>query len=320
MAATAAVMATCTGAHAFGPVFFPSTQTAAHQSEASAGDAATGENLQPIDAALFFQRLVQRYRTLRQYEDEAHLVEVTQREGEQPQRRESQLRCEITDAGELKIRTPARAALGDLGLDIPFRTSDPMREMKRGFELWLAPHLGLRFWDDPLRSMQADSDSEESLQPRSATPVKVGDRDVVQLELSSDEDADADGHGDRSYDLYVDRKSMLVERVEGRERLPDGAQYETTLEITSASARAQDGETIELPPRADDPQPAVPSQPPVGTDTPQTWDEPADDDDAPAAPPSGQPKSGGSQPEPAPAPESPDDPAPAGPPTMHSPR
>jgi len=283
--------------------------------EPSADAAATERETeaQAIDATMFFQQLVQRYRSLRLYEDEATLVEVTQREGEQPTRRESHLNCEITDSGELKIRTPKQAALRGLGLDIPFRTSEPMREAQRSFGLWLAPHLGLRFWDDPLRELRSSSPGEdtrddgstERLKPKRATSMKVGDRAVVQLELSSAEDVDADGEGDAEFDLYVDPNSMLVERVEGRERLPDGASYETTLEITSARARDEHGESIELPER--------PDEPPAATGEPEPWEQPETPAPAPQS-------SGGSAPQPdQPERESEPEQEPASPPSSSGP-
>lgn len=34
------------------------------------------------------------------------------------------------------------------------------------------------------------------------------------------------------FDLLVNLQSMLIERIEGEQRLPDGAEYRTTLDIT----------------------------------------------------------------------------------------
>ena len=38
------------------------------------------------------------------------------------------------------------------------------------------------------------------------------------------------------FDLYVDPESMLIQRIEGEQRLPDGADYSTTLDITPIRA------------------------------------------------------------------------------------
>lgn len=285
----------------------------------------------PIDPVSFFEQLVERYRTLGAYADHTRVVEVTTPAGGEAQRRETQLQCEITPKGELRVSTPGAALLSDLGLSLPFTLSDPMLRSRLAFDLWQAPHLGLRFRDDPLRDFRDGVD--DGFTAARARPVRVGARDLVQLELEANADHDdADQDGPAQFDLYIDPQSMLVERIEGRERLPDGASYETTLEIQPREVRDYDGEMITRAVDADVQDDDVasaddwPSEPPASSDS--------EHDDAPAgaASPQSPSSSSSSSGEPAgspslepvekteaPAdPEPDDDPAPA-PPTMHAP-
>ena len=57
---------------------------------------------------------------------------------------------------------------------------------------------------------------------------------MVHLELKSGDGLSEDYTA--KFDLYIDPESLLVERIEGEQRLPDGADYYTSLDITPITA------------------------------------------------------------------------------------
>ena len=63
--------------------------------------------------------------------------------------------------------------------------------------------------------------------PAGAEPASWRDRQYILLELKAVDPAD-----DARYELWVNPDSMLIERITGRQTLPDGAHYQTTLTIT----------------------------------------------------------------------------------------
>lgn len=196
-----------------------------------------------IDPANFFQLVVDRYRTLSSYQDTMHVVEVTHQDGKEVQRRETDVRCEITDEGELRVRTPGAMLRDELGLGVPFSHTKSMEETRRRLDLWLAPHLGLRYLENPLHDFREGI--EKGFTAKSAKAVKVNDRSMVQIELASDDDVDDTKDGeDASFDLYIDPESMLVERIEGRQQLDDGSISRTTVEISVGDVRNERGEVI----------------------------------------------------------------------------
>src|SRR5688572_7516466 len=58
--------------------------------------------LAQIDPTEFFDRLVDRYRKLHFYKDSSRIVQVTNRDGRESNRTETQINCEIAD-GKLKL-------------------------------------------------------------------------------------------------------------------------------------------------------------------------------------------------------------------------
>jgi hypothetical protein len=70
-----------------------------------------------------------------------------------------------------------------------------------------------------------------------AEAVTADQRHLVRVELRSAEPAaEAGAEPAARFEFWVDPRSMLIERVEGRQRLPDGEDYRTTLEITPLRA------------------------------------------------------------------------------------
>ena len=96
------------------------------------------------------------------------------------------------------------------------------------YNLWLAPHMALRFTDDPLKEFRLGV--KEGFTPTKAEHVTVEKKQWVRLELKSGDGLSEDYTA--RFDLFVNLQSMLIERIEGEQRLPDGAEYRTTLDIT----------------------------------------------------------------------------------------
>jgi hypothetical protein len=188
-------------------------------------DPATGES--HIDAPCFFDILVDRYRRLSVYEDVAEVSQVTQRTGEKPQRVETRIGCGV-EHGRLRVETPASTFRRAVGLDLPFRTSAPLESTALEYNIWLAPHMALKFKEEPKRDFR--SGVEDGFTAIEATETIVGDKPMVHLELKSGDGSSEDCEA--TFDLYVNPDSMLVEHIKGQQRLPDGATYETTLDIT----------------------------------------------------------------------------------------
>jgi hypothetical protein len=85
----------------------------------------------------------------------------------------------------------------------------------------------LKFADKPLEDFRAGVD--EGFTATEAHAVVIDERPKVHLELRS-----GDGQSESCtarFDLYIDSQSLLIERIEGRQRMPDGSELETTVEI-----------------------------------------------------------------------------------------
>jgi hypothetical protein len=198
---------------------------------------ATSTPSKSADAATFFAQLVERYRSLEAYKDTARLVETTHREGKESNRVETTMACEVA-SGELKIDTPTRQVRDALGVDLPVKSSPPMKESKRKFDLWLAPHMALKFTETPLKQFRAGV--EEGFTATGVETITIDDKEMLHVSLRSGDGLSEDC--DAKFDLYVNRASMLIERIDGEQRLPDGASYCTTLHITPVEADDSLGE------------------------------------------------------------------------------
>ena len=183
----------------------------------------------PIDPATFFQQLVDRYRGLDQYEDTASVEHVTARDGQETQRTTTQITT-VVDGDDLDVHTPMSTLRSELGLMLPGKTLDAIR---RQYLIWLAPHMALRFADEPLRQFRAGVD--EGFTATEAEHIELNSKPMVHLALRSGTGA-ASAATQAKFDLYVDPKSMLIERIEGEQRLADGAVMQTKVEITPIRA------------------------------------------------------------------------------------
>ena len=210
-----------------------------------------------IDPVCFFETLIARYRCLEAYEDIAKVIQVTERLGEQPLRVETLIGCEIED-DRLLIETPASQIRRTVGLNVRYRKSPAIEAAELSYNLWLAPHMALRFAEEPQRGFRPGV--RDGFTPTEAESVTIDEKPMVHLQLKS-----GDGQAEAcesQFDLYVNPDSMLVERITGQERLPGGANYQTTLEITPISAQNAGGG----PRGADEPPAAAPEpvEAPVG--------------------------------------------------------
>ncbi len=185
------------------------------------------------DTPAFFDELVRRYRALDAYRDTARLVQVTERPGEEPHRLETRIACTLEN-DSLSVETPASQVRAP-ALDVPIRTSPAMAALRRRYNLWLAPHLVLHFAQQPLAELRAGV--EEGFELGDGRWVDVDGERMVQLALTSAQD-NAGVEPKASFDLFVDPQLMLIKRIEGHQRLPDGAVYHITLEITPTQAES----------------------------------------------------------------------------------
>ncbi len=184
-----------------------------------------------IDPQAFFGRLIERYRRLKTYRDTVDAVYVTAAVGREPHRVVSRISCRIAD-GRLRVQTAGSRVRGSIGLDVPIKRSPAMEALVLRYNLWLAPHMTLRFAEDPRKEFRLGVD--EGFTPDSARLVTVAGRQMIHLHLRS-----ADGSGEQvtaAFDLIVDPDRMLIERIDGEQRLPDGTSYQTSLRITPLEA------------------------------------------------------------------------------------
>ncbi len=171
------------------------------------------------DALAFFQRLVERYRSLHRYSEEAEIEQVT----EDP----------ATDAPPIRTLARVRAAVDDQRLTVESSSLSeqivermgPAKEGASDADLWMLPHLRLRFDEKPLETLRPAV--RTPFRPSELDRVRVDDRELVRVELLSGET----GAPDARFSLYVDPDRMLVERVEGDEWLPGGLRHHTTVRI-----------------------------------------------------------------------------------------
>ncbi|MDY7110682.1 MAG: hypothetical protein SYC29_18775 [Planctomycetota bacterium] len=169
----------------------------------------TGEAV--IDPGCFFEMLIARYRCLEAYEDVARVIRVTERSGRRPMRVETMIGCEIQD-GRLLVQTPGSQIRRTVGLDVHFRSSPALEQTELDYNMWLAPHMALRFADEPRRQFRPHANKE--LQPTEAESVTIDEKPMVHLQLQSDEGPPS--AEEAHFDLYVNPDSMLIERITGK--------------------------------------------------------------------------------------------------------
>jgi hypothetical protein len=221
-----------------------------------------------LDPAEFFSRVVDRYRDLLHYQDQTRLTQTITGEDERAQTIETEIACRV-EGESLKVTTPLRQLRDPLGLRALLASSPALERWRHRYDLWLAPHMALKFLDRPLREFRAGV--REGFVASEARSVVVDDRTLVQIKLRSAEPAS--GAEPAEFDLFVNSRSMLIERIEGDQSLPDGGSLHTRLDITPieySSAGEGGGDSqpgAALPaaaPTSPAPAPPVPESAPSG--------------------------------------------------------
>jgi hypothetical protein len=205
----------------------------------------------PVEAGPFFNALVERYRGLSSYEDVADVAEVRTWKGRPPARVETRIACKL-EGNVLSVTTPGAQVRAGAGLDVPIDASPALELLVLRYNLWLAPHMALHFVEDPLKDLRLGVPGGFAV--AGAETVAGDEKPLVRLELKSAAGTAAAAEAGATapepeptarFEFWVDPSSMLIQRIEGRQRLPDGADYETTLQITPLRA---DGAGPAVPP------------------------------------------------------------------------
>ena len=183
------------------------------------------------DPVAVFDTLVDRYRGLDAYEDTVEVVEIVTRGEQRRHRVETRLVCRIEN-DRLRIDSPGGQVRSGVGLGGPVRRSAAVESLVLRYNLWIAPHMVLRFKENPLAEFRLGVPG--GFVPASAEAASWRDRQYILLVLKAAADA-----ADARYELWVNPDSMLIERITGRQTLPDGADFQTTLTITPKQVDAE---------------------------------------------------------------------------------
>lgn len=201
------------------------------------------------EATRFFEQLVERYRSLIRYTD-SFLFEqrIGSIDGDQQSEVHTSVRARSRiDRDELVVSTRARALTESAaGSTEP----GPARQAQREVDLAIAPHLRLRYVDEPLREFRPGG---EGFRATGITTVELENQPMVRVELRSD--GASPGEPGSVFGLTVDPHSMLIRKVDGEERLADGRQCTTSISIDPSES--------EVIPATDESEPSEPPAPPV---------------------------------------------------------
>ena len=195
---------------------------------------------QDYPATDLFAQVVERYRSLAIYEDTVVLEQTTARNGELPRVEQTELTCALTQDGGVEVTTPEEENRASLGLGFIFDSNPGLADLRRKYDLWLAPHLGLRSRAEPLRAFREGID--EGFMPMKAERVTIDDQEMLRLDLHS-----GDGNSQTyraKYELFINPQTLLIMRVRGAQLLPDGANLLTDYTITPQHVVTSDGEDV----------------------------------------------------------------------------
>ena len=201
---------------------------------ASPADDGVGQRA-PESPGSIFNTLVERYRHLVDYQDTVVVVETVTRESQEPHRVETRLACRIEN-DRLRIDSPGAQVRGGVRLGPPIARSTAMESLALRYNLWIAPHLALRFKQDPLAEFRLGV--PQGFIVAGVEDVSWRDRPLIKVRLEAAAvtdaatDAETDAAKTAQYELWVNPDSMLIERVTGHQTLPDGADYRITMDIT----------------------------------------------------------------------------------------
>jgi hypothetical protein len=204
----------------------------------------------PLDPAAMFDRVVARYQELSSYEDSVLIEQVTARSGERAVREELEISCSIGTSGDVEITTPVEQAAGGLTglLQSVFKTPEQPTEPVEAapapdgasvteYERWLAPHMALRFSQQPLGEFRAGID--EGFTAVKAERITVDDSELLRLDLQSGDGLSEDYRA--KFELFIDPATLLITRIRGIQLLPDGANLLTDFIITPRTVVTAEG-------------------------------------------------------------------------------
>ena len=195
---------------------------------------------QAFPAEDLLERVVDRYRTLAQYEDTVTLEQTTARNGELPNTEKTEVSCELNTDGTVEITTPTEKNRSALGLGFIFDSNPALAEFRRQYDMWLAPHMTLRVHESPLEAFRAGI--EEGFMVKAAERVMVEDEEMFRLDLHS---GDGDSETYRAkYELFIHPQTLLIMRIRGAQILPDGANLLSDYIITPHHVVTTEGEDV----------------------------------------------------------------------------
>ena len=185
----------------------------------------------------FFDRLHQRYLELERFAEEVRVLQVVEDEATdaEPIATRTRIRIEV-DGETCRLHRPTVAPrLVDALVD----DADAPTEA----DLQLLPHLRLRFDPDPLLSLRRGR--PEGFRPVELEHDELDGRPIVRLQLHSGPEEDPAAR----VGFVIDLESMLIDRVEGEERLATGLvrRFEIEVEdrVIARSPEALDASVIE---------------------------------------------------------------------------
>lgn len=215
------------------------------------------------EATRFFERLVDRYRAIVHYADTFLLEQVigsTDGDDRATTRTKVAARSRV-DGDRLEVETDTDRLWSMLAggadrepADGPDKANEAVRRER---DLAIAPHLRLRFLDDPLREFKSADD--EAFRATGIAPVRHEDRDMVRIELRSG--GESPGSASSVIGITVDPGSMLIRKVDGEEQWSDGRNRTTTISIEPEDAEVDPVVPAISEPESSDPPVATPSGP-----------------------------------------------------------
>lgn len=196
-----------------------------------------------VSPTIFFDRVVQRYHDISTYEDSVVIEQITARDGAAAVREETHVQCTISQEGDLDVTTPAGQMGRRSGLNRLIRSGPLAEKLQRRLDLWLAPHLTLRFEDEPLERFRTGV--YEGFTPVKVETVTVKDEELVRLDLRSGDGLSGDFRA--MYEVFVNPDTLLIMRVRGVQVMPDGANLLTDYTITPRRVVTRDGVDLARP-------------------------------------------------------------------------
>ena len=175
-----------------------------------------------IDPEAFIEAVIDRYRSLRRYVEEADVHQETFDEAcsEKLIDLRIRVRAEILN-GRLEVERPG---LGDDVVRLVLEEDEPASAA----DLLLLPHMQFYFADEPLRALRRGID--KGFEAWNVETVRLEDKPLVQVQLRSIED-DPEANPEATFDFFIDPEEMLVERIEGRHSLGKGLIQSITVDI-----------------------------------------------------------------------------------------